>query len=123
MEDFLIFGGLIITIIILAGVAWRLYEKNKIIEREVVLVEKEKDEYAQLGRGLAQYNQKLQEKKEEAKNKILEMVAAQARISNHDVAKSLEVSSMSAVRYLDELEKEGKIKQVGKTGKKVFYTK
>jgi len=33
------------------------------------------------------------------------------------------VSDATATRYLDELEKEGKIKQVGKTGKGVFYEK
>jgi hypothetical protein len=30
---------------------------------------------------------------------------------------------LTATRYLSQLEKEGKIKQVGKTGKSVFYSK
>ncbi len=33
------------------------------------------------------------------------------------------ISEATATRYLEELEKEGKIKQVGKTGAHVFYEK
>ena len=37
-------------------------------------------------------------------------------ISNSEIRKALGVSSRTAVRYLDELEKEGKVEQVGKIG-------
>ena len=85
-------------------------------------MEKEKEEYMEMGRGLAEYNQKLQEKKNKAKEKILEMVKAKGKTSNRDAAKVLNVSSASVRRYFDDLEAEGKVKQVGKTGQNVVYT-
>ena len=44
-------------------------------------------------------------------------------IGDDEVEKLLHVSDATATRYLSELEKEGKIKQVGKTGKAVTYIK
>ncbi|MBU1179691.1 winged helix-turn-helix transcriptional regulator, partial [Patescibacteria group bacterium] len=55
------------------------------------------------------------------KQKILELLADKKKIANNDVEKLLGVSDATTERYLDELEKEGKIKQVGKTGKHVYY--
>ncbi len=45
------------------------------------------------------------------------------RITNDDVEKLLHVSDATATRYLDILEKEGKIKQIGKTGRNTYYEK
>lgn len=45
------------------------------------------------------------------------------QISNQDVRKLLGVSDSTACRYLDDLEKENIIKQVGTDGPKVFYKK
>ena len=50
-------------------------------------------------------------------------VSQNGKISNNEVARMLRVTNMSAFRYLDLLEKQGKIKQVGKTGRSVFYQK
>lgn len=44
-------------------------------------------------------------------------------INNEDVRKLLNVSDTTACRYLDELEKENLIKQVGTDGPKVYYKK
>ena len=55
--------------------------------------------------------------KQERKEKILEMLVLKAPIVNNDVEKLLSVSDATAERYLQELENEGKLKQVGKTGK------
>ena len=41
--------------------------------------------------------------------------------TNDDVEKALEVSDATATRYLDKLEKEGKIVQVGREGRFVKY--
>ena len=60
---------------------------------------------------------------EEKKNKILELLKDKNKITNNDVEKLLNVSDASATNYLQELENEGKIKQVGKTGRSVFYEK
>ena len=61
--------------------------------------------------------------KQERKEKILEMLVLKAPIVNNDVEKLLSVSDATAERYLQELENEGKLKQVGKTGKYVYYDK
>ncbi len=49
--------------------------------------------------------------------------ASQRGLSNNDVEKMLGISDATATRYFDELEKEGKVKQVGKTGNAVYYEK
>jgi len=114
---------LILIVVALGLGVWYLLKNKKESEREMALVEKERDEYAELGKGLVEYNQKLQEKKNQVKEKILELFETKLEISNRDVAKKLALSRASAFRYLDELEKEGKLKQVGKTGRNAFYTK
>ena len=58
---------------------------------------------------------------EEKKGKILELLKEKNKITNNDVEKLLGVSDATATRYLDELEKQGKIKQIGKTGRAVYY--
>ncbi len=68
-------------------------------------------------------NETRQEKKREKVDKILEMFSRQKEITNDEVEKLLHVSDATATRYLETLEKEGKIKQVGKTGKGVTYEK
>ncbi|OGZ78218.1 MAG: hypothetical protein A2256_02885 [Candidatus Staskawiczbacteria bacterium RIFOXYA2_FULL_32_7] len=100
----------------------KLSNDKKEEEKEIVLIGKEKDEYAELGRGLAEYNQKLYEKRELAKSKILEMFKTKTKISNREIANVLSISITTTRRYLDDLESEKKIKQIGKTGKKVIYT-
>ena len=96
-------------------------------DREAEALAGENDEYMEMSRGLAEYQQKLQEKKNQAKEKIMELFTlpqtqgAQARISNKDVSEKLGIPRTSAFRYLDELEKAGKLKQVGKTGVSVVY--
>ena len=47
---------------------------------------------------------------------------SRGRIANNDVQILLGVSDATATNYLDELEKEGKIKQHGEIGRGVFYT-
>ncbi|MBU1117407.1 winged helix-turn-helix transcriptional regulator [Patescibacteria group bacterium] len=61
------------------------------------------------------------ERKEENKEKILEFLKHNSKIVNDDVEKLVKVSNATAERYLDELEEENKIKQVGKTGNAVYY--
>ncbi len=61
------------------------------------------------------------EKKKENLEKVRQIFAGQDRVANDDIEKLLGVSDATATRYLDELEKEGLIRQVGKTGKHVYY--
>jgi len=62
------------------------------------------------------------EQKVENKQKILVFVQEHGKIQNNDVEKLVGVSNATAERYLDELEKEGKITQHGVIGQGVFYT-
>jgi len=62
------------------------------------------------------------EQKTGNKKKILEFVQQHGKIQNNDVEKLAGVSNATAERYLDELEKEGKLTQHGDIGQGVFYT-
>ncbi len=65
----------------------------------------------------------IQGRKRKKLDKILEVVAKHGSITNDQVEKLLHVSDATATRYLTQLEKEGKLKQEGKTGKSVKYLK
>lgn len=62
---------------------------------------------------------------EKAKNKesILGILETQSSLTNNHIEQLLGISDATATRYLDELEKEGKVRQVGKTGRHVYYEK
>ena len=60
--------------------------------------------------------------KAENKQKILAFVQTNGKIQNNDVEKLAGVSNATAERYLDELEKDGKLTQHGEIGQSVFYT-
>jgi len=92
-------------------------------EKEILRVEKEVEECVALGAGLVEYNQRLQERKEKIKNQIFEMLKDNEKITNSDIVEKLDISKTSTVRYLDELEEEGKAQQVGKAGRDVYYKK
>ncbi|MDO8571154.1 MAG: DUF977 family protein [bacterium] len=62
------------------------------------------------------------EQKAENKQKILAFVQTHGKIQNNDVEKLAGVSNATAERYLNELEKEGRITQHGVIGQGVFYT-
>ncbi|MCK5026839.1 MAG: HTH domain-containing protein [Candidatus Pacebacteria bacterium] len=66
---------------------------------------------------------KIQERKRKKLDKVMVLFEAKPQITNKDIQKLLRISSATAVRYLDILEAENRIKQVGNTGKSVFYTK
>lgn len=61
--------------------------------------------------------------KQANKKKILEFMEGKERIANDDVEQLLGVSDATAERYLDELEKEGLLRQVGRTGRHTYYKK
>ena len=60
--------------------------------------------------------------KEARKQKALAMLREKGDLSNSEIRKELGISSRTAVRYLDELEAEGKLKQVGAIGHTVTYS-
>ena len=65
----------------------------------------------------------IQNKKRKKLDSILTLFAKRTSITNDEVEKFLHVSDATATRYLSILEKEGKIKQNGKTGKGVSYSR
>ena len=65
----------------------------------------------------------LGEANEKKLDKIMTLFLKNSKITNDEVEKFLHVSDATATRYLSQLEKEGKIKQSGKTGKGVSYLK
>lgn len=72
---------------------------------------------------LAKGRAKVQEKKQKKLDKIMELLNTKDKVSNADVEKLFRVSDATATRYLSALQKEGKIRKVGKTGRSVFYAK
>lgn len=65
----------------------------------------------------------IQSKKRKKLDKILVLLDEKKNIGNDDVEKLLHVSDATATRYLNQLEREGTIIQVGKTGQSVRYVK
>jgi len=65
----------------------------------------------------------IQDRKRKKRDKIMQLFTTKPKITNDEVEKLLHVSDATATRYLSALEKENKIKQVGKTGHGVVYSK
>src|SRR3989344_2784348 len=63
------------------------------------------------------------ENETETSNEQAKPVRKQSKITNDEVEKFLHVSDATATRYLSILEKEGRIKQNGKTGHMVSYSR
>lgn len=55
------------------------------------------------------------------KEKVLALLVEKGQLSNADIREALGVSERTAVRYMDALEREGKVEQVGNTGRGVLY--
>ncbi len=60
-------------------------------------------------------------KKVKNKEKILKFLRENEKVANNDIEKLLGVSDATATRYMNELEKEQKVRQIGKTGNAVYY--
>ena len=65
----------------------------------------------------------IQDRKRKKRDKITQALTTKSKITNDEVEKLLHVSDATATRYLSALEKENKIKQVGRTGTGVVYQK
>ncbi|MDP2593174.1 MAG: hypothetical protein Q8P52_00790 [bacterium] len=70
---------------------------------------------------LSSHNIKRETRVEENKEKIMGLFSQKSQIANDDVESLLSVSDASATNYLNSLEEEGKIVQIGKTGRAVEY--
>lgn len=65
--------------------------------------------------------EKQRTEKQMRKEKILEMINEHGSVTNDDIEKTLNVSDTTATNYLQELEHEGLIEQVGERGRFVSY--
>lgn len=65
----------------------------------------------------------IQFRKRKKLDRVMSLFLQQSKITNDEVEKFLHVSDATATRYLSILEKEGKIKQNGKTGHMVSYSR
>src|SRR3989344_5232159 len=65
----------------------------------------------------------IQFRKRKKLDRVMSLFLQQSKITNDEVEKFLHVSDATAKRYLSILEKEGKIKQNGKTGHMVSYSR
>lgn len=103
-----------ISIIIVLGI-WIgfLLKKIKKLEGEGKPAESGREDIEEVGRALAEHNKSVREKIDEPKNRIMALLQEKGRVTNDDVQKALGVSDATATRYLDELEKDGKIIQQG----------
>jgi len=59
--------------------------------------------------------------KKERKSKILEAVQSDGKIDNDSVQSLFGISDATATNYLSELEKEGKLEQIGEAGRGIYY--
>src|SRR3989344_5197989 len=64
-----------------------------------------------------------QERVKKKLEKIIEVLNMKEKITNDEVEKLSHVSDSTATRYLEQLEKQRRIKQSGRTGKGVSYSK
>lgn len=71
---------------------------------------------------LAKAREMIQFRKRKKLEKIMSMFLKKAEITNDEVEKLLHVSDATATRYLEQLEKEGKIRQTG-IGKAISYSR
>ena len=119
MDSFLIFlSGVVVG----AGVVWVMAKRRmKELEIELGRTIKEKEEQAKVVSGFEDFNRQQEEIKETRKQKVLGELAKRGKIKTNQVADFLEVSRATAFRYLEELEKEGKIEQIGAYGRNVEY--
>lgn len=73
--------------------------------------------------GIAAYTEQRSTEKQKRKAQIVVLLKEIDSITNNDVEKLLNVSDATATNYLQELEREGLIEQIGAHGRFVRYQK
>src|SRR6056297_1430098 len=108
---------------IIGAVSVWVYRERKVKDdrREMQQPKQKEQEQEEDASGLESFNEKRQKKIEGRKDKIVEAIKEKGSIQTGEVADMFEVSRNTAYRYLEELEKEGKLKQVKKFGRGVRY--
>ena len=117
-------GILIFIVGSLAGflVPWGLcIRKIKELEKEIKRMQKEVEVERETWYGFSAFNKKMAEIKEKRKQKIIDELKKTNKMSTAKATDFLDISRVTAFRYLEELENGGVIEQVGKTGRDVEY--
>ena len=71
--------------------------------------------------GVAAHIEKQQAEKQSRKERIIQIIKEKGTVANNDIEKALGVTDTTATNYLQELEREGKIEQIGERGRFVSY--
>ena len=74
-----------------------------------------------VGVGLSKYLELVKNRKMDRKSRIIKLLNEKREITNNEVEKLLSLSDATATRYLDELEKEGKIEAFGSSRRATKY--
>lgn len=96
--------------------------KIKELKNTIKILRKKIQDMEALGRGLSDYKDAQEDKKEHYKNIIMELLNKSGRITHREIQTQLEISEASADRYIQEMERGGKIKQEGE-GRGTYYIK
>jgi len=88
-----------------------------------VFVEPQQNKISLARELLAKARNMIQFRKRKKLDRVMTLFLKKSKITNNEVKDFLHVSDATAERYLNTLEKENKIKQSGKTGKSVFYSR
>ena len=112
----------ILGLLIGAGGVWvwvsgKQRETREEVERLKKEIKAGEDDFAEL----SDYNKKVAEIKEQKKQKILSHIKEKGKTDAGLVSKLLDISRYTAFRYLNELEKAGRIEQIGAVGRGVEY--
>jgi len=110
--------GLIIGLIIGAMIIYFIMRSKKQAETPL-------DSSGEASNGAGNPNPAVETRKENLA-KLEEFIGAKStsdKITNDQIQELLGVSDATAERYLQDLEKQGKIHQVGATGHEVYYTR
>lgn len=111
-------SGLIVGLIIGAMIVYLTMGSKKTAETKP-------DSSTEKSNGAGNPNPAVETRKENMA-KLEEFIRAKStadKITNDQIQEFLGVSDATATRYLDDLEKQGKIHQVGATGHEVYYTR
>ncbi len=103
-------------------------EEPKPIETQEPEPEKEKPKVSYLksqkwGELLVMARNAMQFRKRKKLDRVMSLFLQHSKITNDEVEKFLHVSDATATRYLSQLKKEGRIKQNGRTGAGVSYSR
>lgn len=71
--------------------------------------------------GVAVHAEKQQSEKQARKERIIQIIKEKGIVVNNDIEKALGVTDTTATNYLQELEREGRIEQIGERGRFVSY--